>query len=514
MSENQQDFIPEEQDDFSSSTIFSAPTEHKDKKKSGKYRLPLRLLAIFLVVALIGGSVWWVAKYVAEKTTKQGETFQAQQMVTLSTTSFKKLTVIHDTATLVLNSRMEEEDGQQSQVWALEGYDETLIDKTSLSQIASYASAVTVFKEYDYDEATQKTQYGLDKPVVTVKVEATDAKQNFVLTQGVSTADGQYAYLHISAYPNKIYLVSRGTLTGFIVEPLDLAISTAIPAIEKNSDNAGYFDSDGVLCDFDTLTISGSKFKKPLVFVPNKDNRFSSYATYICTSPKLRIADGVIEDIRNSFANGVSASSAVSFDQSQESIKKFGLDKPDLIYTLKVAGKNYTYKLKATDDSLTQYYILASTDRMIRTVTISNMEYLTNEEKDYYLGFMALEAISDVSEFSLKGDVNASFTLSKKEEEEGYDIKCNGQTVESDDFQTYYALFIGTMAIDYNTVKTSGKADLTVTLKHHDSSAPTVISFFRISDSRYQYSVGGTPMGQISSTAYDKLVREIEKLVK
>lgn len=514
MSENQKDFIPEEQDDFSSSTIFSAPSEHKDKKKAGKYSLVLRLVAIFLVVALLGGSVWWVTKYIAEKTAKEGGTFQPEQMTILSATSFKKLTVIHDTATLVLNSSMQEESGQQKQVWTLEGYDETLIDKTSLGQIATYASAVTVFGEYEYDEKTQKAQFGLDKPIVTVKVEANDAKQNFVLTQGNVTADGQYAYLHISTFPQKIYLVNRSTLTGFIVEPLDLAISTAIPAIEKTKDNAGYFDSEGVLTDFDTLTISGSKFKNPLVFIPNKDNRFSSYATYICTSPKLRIADGVIEDIRNSFANGVSASGAVSFDQSKESIKKFGLDNPDIVITLKVAGKNYSYKLKATDDSFTQYFILASTDRMIRTVTISNMEYLNNEEKDFYLGFMALESIGDISEFVTTGDVNAAFTLAKKEDEEGYDIKCNGNTVDSEAFQNFYALFIGTTAIDYNTKKVSGRADLTVTLKHHDGSAPTVLSFFKISDSRYQYSVGGTAMGQISSTAYDKLVREIEKLIK
>ena len=144
MSENQKDFIPEEQDDFSSSTIFAAPSEHNDKKKAGKYRLPLRLLAIFLVVAIIGGSVWGVSKYIAEKATDEAKTFQPIEMVTLSTTSFKKLTVIHDTATLVLNSEMQEENGQQNQVWTLEGYDETLIDKTSLNQIASYASNIVV----------------------------------------------------------------------------------------------------------------------------------------------------------------------------------------------------------------------------------------------------------------------------------------------------------------------------------------------------------------------------------
>ena len=67
---------------------------------------------------------------------------------------------------------------------------------------------------------------------------------------------------------------------------------------------------------------------------------------------------------------------------------------------------------------------------------------------------------------------------------------------------------IGTLAIIILAIAIMlGKADLTITLKHHDGAAPTVLSFFRISDSRYQYSVGGTPMGQIASTAYDKLVR-------
>ena len=45
MSENEKDLIGEEvEDDFSSSTIFAAPVEHKDKKKAGKFKLPLRLL--------------------------------------------------------------------------------------------------------------------------------------------------------------------------------------------------------------------------------------------------------------------------------------------------------------------------------------------------------------------------------------------------------------------------------------------------------------------------------------
>lgn len=529
MADNQNNPSPEEKkeefskivletqtEDFASSTVFAAPAEHNDKKKAGKFSLLKKIIAAVLVVAILVGSTVLVVKLIPELTEEKAEIFEPKQVMVLDTSTFKKVTVKHSGITLVLNSAIEEKNNESKQVWTLEGYDPTLIDATSLSQIASYAASVTAYGEYDYTEEDAE-KYGFNEGALVVDVETSDKVMgNFTLTVGNATADSQYCYLHISSVPKKVYLVNRGTMTGFLVEPLDLAISTAIPAVEKNDKNKGYFDTEGKLADFDTITISGSRFKTPLVFTPNKNEKFSSYATYICTSPKVRIADGVIEEIRDSFGNGVAASGVVSFDQSAESIKKFGLDKPDLVFTIKVAGQNYSYKLKATDASETQYYILASTDRLIRTVTISNMSYLSNEEKDYYLGFMALEAIGDVSEFILKGDVNAAFTIAKNEENEdgAYTVKCGDKAVKSEDFQNFYAVFMGTTALDYNTVKVSGSPDLTVTMKHHDGSAPTVLTFYKVSESRYQYSVGGIPMGQIASSAYSKFVREIGKLAE
>lgn len=528
MADNQNNLSPEENgkesgelplkeeagDSLSSSTVFSAPAEHKDKHRAGKFSLLKKIVAAVLAVAVLAGGTVLVVKLIPEKEGDSVDVFEPKQIMSLDTATFKKVTVKHPGATLVITSAIEQGKSESKQVWTLEGYDAALIDAASLSQIASYAAVITAFDEYDYLEAEEQA-YGFNNPAIVVDVETSDKVMgNFTITVGNATANGQYSYLHLSTVPQKVYLVNTGTLSGFIVEPLDLAISTAIPAIEKNDKNKGYFDSEGLLADFDTITISGSRFSTPLVFVPNKDERFSSYATYICTSPKMRIADGVIEDIRNTFRDGVTASGAVSFDQSAESLKKFGLNNPDIVITIKVAGESYSYKLKATDKSNTEYYIAATTDKMIRTVTISNMTFLNNQEKDYYLGFMALESIGDVSEFVLKGEVNAVFTVAKDQDddENGYIIKVGDKTVGTEEFKSFYSLFIGTTAIDYNTVSVSGSPDLTVTMKHHDGSADTKLSFYKISESRYQYSVGGIPMGQISSSSYSKLVREVNKL--
>ncbi len=519
--EEKQINTPENEELFEDSTVFSAPKEHKRKKKSGKIKPILALGSVVVVVAIIATSVigiknnWRIFDWIPEKEQEKAPTAQFQpSALTFDTYANEKITVIHKDATLHLSSTVVEDNkGNAKLEWTLDGYDKALIDSISLSQIASYTKNIQHIGTYDYDEATEKASYGFDNPTLTVKVETGDATKDYTLTYGKNTNDGNNIYLNVSSDPTKVYLANRGMTSGFMVTPLDLAVNRAIPAVVKTDKNANYFDEEGKLKDFDTLTISGNFFPNKMVFSPNKDSRFSAYVTYICTAPKLRIADGVVEDIRNAFSTGISASSVVSFDKSAKSLKKFGLDNPDVKLTLKVAGKNYTYTLKATDKSKTQFYFISDNDPMIRTVTISNMSYLTNQEKDFYLGFMTVESIGDVSEFAFAGEVNTAFSIKKDEANATYIIENGGKSVVANDFQTYYANFIGTVAVDFETVKTSGKPNLTITLKHHDGTAPTVLTYYKISESRYQYCVGSVPMGQISSTSYSKLIRDIEKLI-
>lgn len=519
MEDKQNEILLETDDSFEGSTVFSAPVEHKRKKKANRYKPVIILTSIFLAVAIITLPIvgvknnWPMFKWLQPLFENEETTVFQPGAMTFDSYANEKITVIHSGATLVMQSSVVEENGTATQAWTLEGYDANLIDSVSLSQIASYAKSIQTFGNYDYDEATEKEAYGFDKPSLTVIVETGDKDADYTLTYGKSTADQSYIYLHVSKDPNKVYLANRGTTSGFLVVPLDLAVNKSIPAVVKDSSNAAYFDEEGNLADFDTITISGNFFENKMVFIPNKDNRFSSYATYICTSPKLRIADGVVEDVRNSFNTGLSASKVVSFDKSAKKLKEFGLDDPDVVVTIKVAGKNYSYTLKATDSSNTQFYFISDNDPMIRTVTISNISYADDKEKDFYLGFMALESISDVSEFSLSGEVDTTFSIQKDEDNDTYIIKNGEDSVVANDFQTFYATFIGTMAIDYETVKTSGKPDLTVKLSHVDGTSPTVLTFYKVSESRYQYCVGGTPMGQISSSAYSKLIREITALI-
>ena len=213
MADNQNNMFPEDidkevldksaqneaEDVFASSTVFTAPTEHKDKKKSGKFSLLKKIVAVLLAVALLVGSTVLVVKLIPEKQEEKADVMEPKQIISLEAASFKKLTITHPTATLVLNSSVEEKDGQSKKVWTLEGYDATLIDSVSLAQIVSYAASVTAYGEYTYDE-TQASHYGFDEEAIVITAETSDQSlKNFTLTVGDATEDGEYNYLHFSS---------------------------------------------------------------------------------------------------------------------------------------------------------------------------------------------------------------------------------------------------------------------------------------------------------------------------
>lgn len=504
INENGQENMAEEKD-FEESTIFSAPTEHTDKGKKGRFSLLKKIIAAVLCVAILASGTVLVVKLIPEKEIEQVDINQGEQFLNVPANEVSKITVSHAAGSLVINSATV--DGEST--WLLDGYDNSLIDTASLEQIVGY---VTNMKAYGNYETDTPTDYGLTTPLVKAVVMGKTEGQEYTVTFGNNTADGTYTYVQLSTEPSKVYLVQKGIAAGLTVAPLDLAISTVIPAVEKTEANSGYFTSDGTLTTFDSLTLSGGEFKKPLVFVPNTDKTFNEYATYICTSPLLRMANGV-EDIVRIFANGLASSSVVSFDQSSASLKKFGLDKPMWTVTMKVAGVNYTYRITPTDETLVEYYVASSTDKMIRTVPVTNISFISKKEAEFYYGFMLVESIKSISEFTLSGEVNTTFEIQYDEDNEEFIIKNGGQKIVADDFQSFYAEFIQTTAIDFATVSTSSKPQLTITIKHNDGSKDTVLTYTKISETRYQYTSGGQAMGQIPATAYDRIVKQINRLI-
>ena len=316
----------------------------------------------------------------------------------------------------------------------------------------------------------------------------------------------------VSGIPDKIFVVGSNSKAAVDVSAFDLAISTGIAKVEKTDKNAKYFDEEGNLTSFDSIVLSGKRFPEAITFMPNTNGDFSSYASFITTTPQKRIA-AKAEELRDLFGTVTSSSACVSFDQSAESLKKFGLDDPDIIVTMNIAGETYTYNIAAQEGTTSNFYVAASNDKLIRTVPITYLPFANYKEKDFYTLFMVLEAFGDVNRFEMVGAVNASFDISYDEDNEEYIIK-NGETkVDAEKFQSAYADFISTTGIDISVLPATSETTLTIKLHHKDGSEATSLSFKKVSETRYQYYVGGTPMGQITSTAYNGIVRSFSQFL-
>lgn len=494
--------------DEATSTVFSAPKEHTKERKTGKHKTLVTIICCVLSLAVLVGAVFGIKEWIPEKQQEEVSSFSPTKVYSFNVVNLEELEIKYEGVQLNITSQIVTENGEQVQKWSLKGFDDELINQESLSQLASYITTVTSYSEYETDELAK---YGLDNPKVTVIGRGTELGE-LSLGFGNTTADGAYCYTSISTLPEKVYLTSVNVVQGFLIDEYDLAISTAIPAIEKTDSNASYFDEEGALSTFDTLIVSGANYPQRIVFKPNNSDSYNAYATFITTEPLNRIAANV-ETLRDLFGNSLATSSCVSFDQSAESLKKFGLDNPDCQVTIQLGGETYTYKFKSTEDQVGSYYVAASNDRLIRTVSSSKIEFINYSESDYYAGFMIIEAISEVNRFQMSGDVNADFGIVYDDEQEEYNITANGKEIVAKDFQDFYASFISTTAVDFNTVS-AGNPALTVKLYHKNGEPETVLTFTKVSETRYQYTVGGHAMGQISSTSYKRLVDKAAELIK
>lgn len=507
--------INEQEQEEVFSTVFSAPPVHKDKKKAGKHKLLVTVCAGLLSVAVLVGSIFGVIKLIP--VLKKDDNMLSKNVVSenvfkVDPNSVSELVIENQYGTLniVSQNRVSNIEAVETtvRVLLLKGYDENLIDSDSLSLMLQNAVSLDKYAQYD----AQDEVFGLENPEVTITVSG-QGFETYSIAFGSDTTDSVYCYAAISTIPNKVFVVKNSVKATFNKSAFDLAISDGIAPIEINEKTSKYFDESGALASFDTLVLDNKAFGAPITFVPNNDDLFNVYASFITITPQRRIADN-INSLLNLFGTSTSSSGCVSFDQSAESLKKFGLDNPDITVTLSLGGEVYSYRLKQSSDAQHNYYVAASNDKMIRVVTVSNLEFVSLNEQDYYVTCIVVESIKNISAIEMSGDLSVKYDVEYDSDNEEYVVYAGDKKIDSDAFLATYSNLVSTEAVDISTVQTSQPVSLTIKLYHNDNSATTVITFRRISETRYQFYLGGIAMGQLTSTGYNNIVRDFRNLIE
>lgn len=526
MSESFQDKREEtvEDEDFGS-TIFSAPEEKHDKVEKPKLlkKILLGVASLVVIAAVITGVVllvdkissdeddtaeteeWFVlSEYVTEEEGKTSFNYDAFSKVDLDNGSFKlelysKLGEDDDTSTKWLESTIAEEYTSETTV---EGFAKALLG-------LKYTRVIS-------EEVKDGVDYGFDKPEFTATVTPYE-KEAFTVTVGKQTADSSGYYVTVSG-DNKVYLVGNKYIDKLACEDkMKLTKALSVSAFAEADGSAEYYSS-GTLAKFDHLYFKNNNLGETYKFITVDQTDTYSYSTYRIVEPITRMANDVgIVPIVELFANGIDSSGLYCLTKTDDDLKAYGLDAPDMEAGIKAGKQERTIKAKLQKDG--DYALIASDFDVILRVSAASLSPVSVDKKDIFSAFLFIETLADLDEITVESSsAKNTFAIKTEENEEGNKkitgISINGGEVSApEEFQSYYQFLLGINTLSYESTDISGKEPAaTVTMTKKDGSASTVIKYYEAQNGRYQVVVNGDQMGIIGSSSFKNVLKYAENV--
>ncbi len=510
-------FFPEElETEEEQSTIFSAPESHSTKNQNKQKKPVLKLISIVLVAAiLITGGIIAIKNVPTENSDNQTEdSFLSDKTINVLVSNqedFKTVTVKNKNGSFKFYPEKAKEDGEEVTNWYLKGYDKELVSDYYIGTVVSTIANLTATKEIS---DMSPADCGLDKPEVTVTVNKNDGSSFSVLISGTSFDNTECFFKTDDS--DKIYTTNSGFKETFIFTDLELAAAPILPGFDIGN-ITGYTSDDGTLTLFDKITLTGKNFKTPLVLQPNDDELLSSVLAYIVTKPTKRVAESEsVEAVFNIFKSGLSASEIYAFDVKAATLKKFGLDSPDLVATMTIKGKTLTYKFALQKDG--DYAVICDSSKVVGKIDASSVPFVEYELNNYYSSFVCLISIDTLDYFELKvGKEKYKFAITQTvtdTDETEYEIKLNGETIDVEKFQEVYMEVVGISCSDFTVSNVNSSPDYTFTFKFNkeNGGGKTVTEFYKISDTRYQYATDGVNLGKVNSYSLKKVIESLTKI--
>ncbi|MBO5020507.1 MAG: DUF4340 domain-containing protein [Clostridia bacterium] len=516
--------VNEENSEPQESSIFSDPQQHKAAGIGGaKVRIISAIASLLVLSILISGILTYdkeknkifgfISLPKGKQNTSENATSTLPTIVAVDEDSnnFSVVTVTNKNG--VFNFYWKLDETQETKIWCAEGLSSDLTSSAAIEYIAGNAAQISAVRTV---EGRSDKDCGFDAPQAKIDVVLSDGEGGYTVTIGAASADKTGTYLKVSS-DDKTYLVSNQYAEYFNFNLLDLADTTDIAGVEYSNAIASYFDDEKSLKAFDSINLSGDAFSKGVTVIQNKNEEQSDIVPFLISSPYNRYADNV-DGLVNMFIEGITVSGAYSFDTSAASIKAVGLDNPDVVITAKVGSVTKTFEIAFTDDE--HCAIVDPAKQMIKKVEIAAIPFVKYKQEDFYSKYLCMEMIAQLSSFDVKmGDTEYGFSITYDETGEEYAdkytiIRDNGTYISTSLFQDFYSFFLGVNINDFTVKDVSATPDATITLTFSADYSEKKYDFYKISDTKYQYSINGVMQGKISATNYKKILNNVKLIAQ
>lgn len=499
------------------STVFSTPAEHKDKSKAtgGKKRL-VSIIAACLAVAILVGGTLAVIKLIPEMTDDEtpNTVFEDIVVVDADSSTFTGVTIKNKNGDFKFTTQQvttTDEDGETktTSYWTVDDVDYSKLSSSSLESIITSSASLIATREV----SKTVSECGFDEPIVKVTVESS-SNDPYTFVVGNESPDGLGYYLMLEGR-DTIYVTPQSEFSAFEFTLLDITDTTAIPATTFTVDTSENKVSDGTYAYFDSLVLSGKLYPEPLTITNNPEETEAAQLTpYLVTTPMSRYAntESLVSPI-NLFSTQTSVDGNYALDITDETLKIFGLDNPDVEITMTISGESRTFKISKVDE--TYCAVVYDGAKMIRKVQNSSFDFLSLETEDFYYKSLFMYSITELSSLTLEeGEEDIKFDISRELDDRGdnvYTILANGTEIEASNFQNYYSDFVSIQCSNFKIEDTSSNPNAIITFGFSDEKE-SIVEFYRINDTEYQYSIDGIAMGRIPSSAYNKMIKNLRTI--
>ncbi len=516
-----------EEDSFENSTIFSAPEEKHDKVEKPKLWRKILLGAGVLVAlaAAIVAIVMLVAEIAKDDDTEQAviEWYMLSDYVTLNDTTGTDGTVTK-TETFNFDAFKEvelksekldlqfyvKENEEANRIWLEKSIAQEYSSETTVEGIVEAALGLKYTRVIS-ETVEEDALYGFDKPAYTIVITPNEGEA-FTVTVGKQSPDQSGYYVTVSN-GTKVYLVRNKHITDLeLDDKMELTKALTVEAFSETEGSAEYYSS-GVLAKFDYIYFKNSNLDETYKFITVDRSGDYSYNTYKIEEPIERAGNDVeIVSIVELFSNGIESTGLYSVTKTEQDIKKFGLDDPDMQVSIKAGKQEREIKAKLQADG--NYALVASDMDVILKVSSASLSPVTLTKKDIYSQFIFIETLAGLSQFTIETDGNKTVFGIRTEKNENDAEVVSGITVNGgeemapEEFQSYYQFLLGINVINYDQTDLTGKTPAAkITLTRKDGTVSYVIEYYEAQNGRYQAVVNGNQMGLIGSSNFKNIVK-------
>ena len=155
---------------------------------------------------------------------------------------------------------------------------------------------------------------------------------------------------------------------------------------------------------------------------------------------------------------------------------------------------------------------------MIAMVSDSANPVLTYNTISFYSTWVHLQSIDDLSGFKVKSEgkeYDFSIKVDDSEDaDEKYVIKYGDKKLTAENFQNFYQYCISLTVSEFVVDNVTASPEYEITYIDSDTGSSTKISFYRISATKYQFSVNGEMIGKINASDINRIADYVKKVAK